>query len=92
MASVTTVCFIPLNFALVSLALLSLVRSAAVSMSDGHSSSFVESCVLKTAMFCSSELVRFNYFCGIHKVFVLLLQKGSVDVGVGGGWSAIDRF
>ena len=93
--SVTNVHINTLNFALVSLALLSLVRSAAVSMSDNHSLSLVESCSLKTAMSYSSELVRFDCFCVVHKVSVycpITSPKGSVDVGVGGGWSAIERF
>ena len=84
MTSVTSVHVNPLNLALVSLALLSLVRSAAVSMSINHSSSLVELCSLKTAISCSSELVRFNCFCVVHKVFVyccIMSLKGSVGVG-----------
>ena len=67
-------------------ALLSLVRSAAVSMSISHSSSLVELCSLKTAMSYSNGLVRFDCFCVVHKMFVYCLitsLKGSV--GVGGG-------
>ena len=47
MASVTNVHVNPLNFALASLAGLSFVRSAAVSMSGNHSSSLVELYSLK---------------------------------------------
>ena len=50
MASVTNVDVNPLDFALASLALLSFVRSSAVSMSVNHSFSLVESCSLKTAI------------------------------------------
>ena len=95
MASVTNVCINHLDFTLVSLALLSLVRFAAVSMSVGHFSYFVESCSLKTAMSCSNEFVKFVCFCVVHKVFVyccITSAKGSVGVGGGGGWSAIERF
>ena len=84
MVSVTNVHVSPLNFTLASLALLSFVRSAAVSMSVSHSSSLVESCSLKTAMSCSSELVRFTCFCVVHKVSVYCLitsPKGSVGAG-----------
>ena len=48
MTSVTNVHINPLNFTLVSLALLSLVRSAAISMSVSQFSSLVELCSLKT--------------------------------------------
>ena len=95
MASVTNVCVNPLNFALVSLALLSLVRSGAVLMSISHSSSFVESCLLKTARSCSNEFIRFDCFCVVHKVSVhshITYPKGEVGVGEGGGWRAIERF
>ena len=50
MASVTNVHINPLDFTLVNLALLSLVRSAAISMSVSQSSGLVESCSLKTAI------------------------------------------
>ena len=85
----------PLNFALVSLALLSLVGSAAVSMSVNHSSSLVESCSLKTGISCSSEFVRFDYFCVVHKVFVychITSLMGSAGMGGEGGWGVIERF
>ena len=84
MASVTNVHVIPLNLTLASLAWLSLVRSEAVSMSVIHSSNFVESHSLKTAMSCSNELVRFVFFCVVDKVFVywhITSSKGSVCVG-----------
>ena len=92
MASMTNVHVNPLKFCLSNLSSASLMRSA---MSVSHSSSFVESCSLKTAMSCSSELVRFDCFCLVHKVFVyccITSLKGSVGVGGGGGWSAIERF
>ena len=88
MASVTNVLINPLEFALSSLALLSFVRSAAVSMSASHSPSLVESCSLKAAISCSNDFVRFDYFCVVHKVFVyccMTCLKGSVCVGGGGG-------
>ena len=88
MACVTNVHVNPLDFALASLALLSYVRSAAVSMSVNHSSSLVESCSLKTAVPCSQEFVRFDCFCVVHKVSVLhciTSTKSSVGVGGGGG-------
>ena len=78
-----------------SLAQLSSVRSAAVSMSVSHSPNFVEWHSLKTAMSCSRELVRFICFCVLHKVFVywhITSPKGSFGVGGGGGWSDIKRF
>ena len=50
MASVSNVHVNPLDFVLASLALLSFVRSAAVSMSVSHYSNLVELCSLKTAM------------------------------------------
>ena len=95
MASMTNVCVNPLNFALASLAPLSFVRSATVLIPISHSSNLVESYSLKTAMSCSNELVRFLCFCVVHKVFVywcITSPKGSVGVGVGGGWSTIERF
>ena len=69
-ASVTTVHVNSLDFTLASLAWLSFVRSAAVSMSVMHSSNFVESYSLKAAMSRSNELVRFVCFCVVHKMFV----------------------
>ena len=94
-ASMPNVHVNPLNFTLASLVLLSFVRSAAASMSVNHSSSMVESCSLKTAMSCSNEFVRYDCFCVVHKVFVychITSLKGSVCVGGGGGWSAIEGF
>ena len=84
MASMTNVDVNPLDFALASLAVHSYVRSAAVSMSVSHSSNFVESCSLNTAMSCSNEFFRFVCFCVVHKVFVychITSLKGSVGVG-----------
>ena len=76
---------------------LSLVRSAADSISISHSSNFVESYSLKTAMSCSSELVRCVCFCMVHNVlgyWCITSLKGSVGVGVevGCGWSMKERF
>ena len=85
MDSVTNVYVNPLDFALASLAWLSLVRSAAVSISVNHSSSFVESCSLKTAMSCSRELVRCVCFCTVYSVsmyWCTTSPNGSVGVGV----------
>ena len=95
MASVTNVHVNLLNFTIVSLALLSLVRSAAVLMSISHSYSLVELCSLKTAMSCSNEFIRFDCFCVVHKVsvyFCIISPKSSVGVGGGGGWRAMERF
>ena len=91
-ASMTNVWLNPLNLAFASLAWLSLVRSAAVSISINQSSNFVELYSLKTAMSCSKELVRFVCFCVVHNVLVywcITSPKGSVGVGVeeGHGWS-----
>ena len=91
------VCVIkPQDFALVSLALLSLVRSAAVSMSRNQSSNLVESCSLKTGISCIKEFVRLYCFCVEHKVFVYW-HNSSPGGSVGAGalcswWMAIDRF
>ena len=88
-------CVNPLIFALASLALLSLVRSAGVSMSVRHSSSLVELCSLKMAVSCSSDLVRYDCFCVVCKVSVyyhITSLKGLLGVGGGGRWSAIERF
>ena len=64
------------------------MRSAAASMSVSHSSNFVESFSLKTAMSCSNEFIKFVCFCLVHKVFVschITSPKGSIGVGGGGG-------
>ena len=58
-ASVANVLVNPLNMAFASSVQLSFVRSAAVSISINQSSNFVELYLLKTAMSCSKELVRF---------------------------------
>ena len=60
MASVTSVHVNPLDFTLASLALLSMVRSAIVSMSVSQSSSLVELYPLKTDISFSHEFVRFD--------------------------------
>ena len=89
MASVTNVHVNPLDFALASLAYLSFVKYAAVSMSVSHSSNFVELYSLKTAMSCSNVLVRFVclFLCGTQGVVYCHITslKGSVGVGGGGG-------
>ena len=69
-AFMTNVCVNPLDFALASLAQLSLVRSAALSISVNHSSYFVESCSLKKAMSFSREFVGFVCFCLVQRVSV----------------------
>ena len=69
-ASATNVPVNPLDLALASLAQLSLVRSAAFSISINQSSNFVESYLLKTVMSCSNELVRFACLYVVHNVSV----------------------
>ena len=86
-----------LIFPLASVAWLSLLRSAAVSILIDHSFNFVKLHSLKTVMSCSSELVRFVCFCVVHKVLVywcITSLKGSAGVGVelGCGWSAGEKF
>ena len=83
----TSVRISPLDFALASLALLSLVRSAAISMSVSQSSSLVESCSLKTGISYSNEFMRFDCFCVVHKVSMyccITSLKGSAGTGAGG--------
>ena len=83
--SMTNVQANPLDFALASLDQLSLVRSAAVSISVNHSSSFAESWSLKMAMSCSREFVRFVCFCAVHSVSLYwhtTSPNGSVGIGV----------
>ena len=95
MASVTSVYINPLNFTLASLAPLSLVRSAAISMSVSQSSTLIELCSLKTGISFSNELMRFDCFCVVHKVSAyccVTSLEGSTGVGGGGWWSAIERF
>ena len=90
LASMTKVHVSPLDYALGSLAQLSLVRSAAVSISINLSSYFVESCSLKMAMSCSRESVRFACFCVVHSLSVYCcttLQNGCVDAGVEVGFA-----
>ena len=87
MASLSNVHVYPLNFVLVSLGLLSHVRSAAISMSVSQLSSLVESCSLKAAISCGSEFIRYDCFCVVHKVYMyyhITSPKGSVGVGGGG--------
>ena len=72
-ASVTNIHVNPHDFALASLAQLSVMRSAAVSISVIHSSNFAKSCSLKMAMSCSRELVRcVCFFFGAQCVCVLV--------------------
>ena len=66
--SMISVCIKPHDFTLASLALFSLVRSAAISMPMSQSSNLVESCSLKTGIFCNKEFVRLDYFCKEHKL------------------------
>ena len=87
-ASMTKVCGNPLDFALASLAQLSLVRSTAVSISVKYSSNFVESCLLKMAMSWRREFVRFICFCAVHSVSVYWYTtslNGVVGVGAEAG-------
>ena len=94
-ASITNVWFKPLDLPLVSLDQLSLVRSAAVSISVNQSSNFVESYSLKTVMFCSKKFVRIICFCVVHKVLVywhITSPKGSLGIGEGCGCSVRERF
>ena len=70
MDSVTSVHVKSLNFTLVSFALLSLVRSAAILMSMSQSFNLVESCSLKTGISCSKEFVSLDCSCVEHKVSV----------------------
>ena len=83
-AFMTNVHFNPLDFALVSLAQLSMVRSAAVSISVNHSYTFVESCSLKMTMSCSRKFVRFVCFCVLHSVSVYW-HTTSLNCSVGAG-------
>ena len=95
MAYVTSVCINPLDFALVSLALLSLVRSAAISVSVSQSSNLVESCSLKTVISYSKEFVRLGCFCIEHKVSVychITSLRGSAGTGGCSWWMAVNRF
>ena len=84
MASVTSVHIKPLDFILASIALLSLERSVAVSMSVSQSSNLVESCSFKTGISCSKEFVMLDYFCMEHKVSVychITSLRGSAGAG-----------
>ena len=63
MASVTSVCVKPHDFNLVSLGLLSPVRSATVSISLSQSSNLAESCSLKKGISYIRGLVRLDCFC-----------------------------
>ena len=83
-ASVTSMCIKPHDFALASFALLSLVRSAIISMSMSQSSNLVESCLLKTGMSCIKDFVRLDWFCMEHKVSMYWCNtalKGSAGAG-----------
>ena len=84
MASMTSVHIKPHDLSLASLALLPLVRSAAVSMSVSQSSNLVESYSLKIGISCSKEFVRLDYFCMVHKVSVyccITSPRGSAGAG-----------
>ena len=94
-ASVTSMHIRPQDFALASLALLSLVRSAAVSVSVSQSSNLVESCSLKTGISCIKEFVRLDCFCIEHKVSMYWCNTSPRDSASAGGcgwWLAVDRF
>ena len=69
-ASVIKVCVKPFDLAWASFVLLSVVRSAAVSMCTSQSSSSVALCPLKTDISCSKEFVRLICFWAEHRVFV----------------------
>ena len=95
MASVTNVYIKPLDFILISLDLLSLLRSAAISMSVSQSSNLVESCSIKTGISCSREFVMLDCFCVEHKVSVyycITSLRGSAGAGGCGWWMARNRF
>ena len=84
MASVPSVYLKPCDFAFASLALLSLVRSAAISMSVSQSLNLVESCSLKTGISYIKEFVRLDCFCVEHKVSVYWCNtslRGSAGAG-----------
>ena len=84
-ASMTRVHVNPLDFALASLAQLSLVRSDAVSISINHSSNFVELCLLKMTMSCNREFMRFVCFCVVHSVSAYwhnTSPNGSMGAGI----------
>ena len=85
MAPMTSVHIKPHDFTLASLALFSLVRSVAVSMSVSQSSKLVESCSLKTGISCSKEFVRLDCFCAEHKVFVYCCITSLRGSAGGGG-------
>ena len=95
MASVTSVNSKPLDFTLARLALLSLVRSDAISMSVSQSSNLVESYSLKTGISYSNKFVRLDCFYMVHKVSIychITSPRGSAGAG-GCGWRmAIKRF
>ena len=86
MATVTSVHAKPLDFTLVSLALLSLVRYAAVSMSVSQSSNLVQSCSLKQVYLAVRSLwgctvSAWNTRCLCTAVFLLQeVQQVQVDV------------
>ena len=61
--SMTNIQVSPLDLTFASLAQLSLVRCAAVSISVNHSSNILRLYSLNTVMSCSSELVRFICYC-----------------------------
>ena len=84
MASATSVYIKSCDFTFASLALLSLVRSAAVSMSISQSSNLVESCSLKTGISCIKEFVRLDGFCVEHKVS-LYWHNTSLSSSAGAG-------
>ena len=70
MASMANMCVNYLDFALASLAWLSLVRAAAVSISINHSSNFVESLFIEDGNVLQQGIVRSVCFCVVHRVSV----------------------
>ena len=69
-ASVIKVCVKPFDLPWASFVPLSVVRSAAVSMSTNQSYSSVASCPVKMDISCSKEFVKFVCFCTKHRVFM----------------------
>ena len=95
MAFVTSVHIKPHDFALASLAVLSLMRSTAISMSVSQSCNLVEAYSSKTGISCSKEFVRLDCFCMEHKVSVycsITSPRGSAGAGGCGLWMASDTF
>ena len=82
--SVTSVDIKSHDFALASLALLLLVRYAAISMSRSQSYNLVELCSLKTGISCIKAFVRFDCFCVEHKLSMYWHNTSLKGSGAGG--------